>query len=456
MKLVPRSISGQLLVVWVMAMLVTHGIAVFMMSLWRVDNSSIHPISARMIETRVVSAYRVAAFAGDANSLLEQMGLPDSTFRVERRQIQALPMNGREEAFSQDIRKMLDLPPDAPVRVQLEQIERAAGIEDRRNWLEQALGQPSAWELHIEVGLPNGRVLASDHWPILIPAHWNRVLSFSLLVGMIPTTLIAIFFGRRIMRPLRTLTQAANKVSRGEQVILPSVGGPDGVREITQAFNDMQTSLIRFVHGRTMMVAAIGHDLRTPMTSLRIRAELVEDAELRDAMIHTLDEMRVMVEEILKFAKDDVLQEATVEVVFNGLVREVIDEQCVLGREVSFQSELPEEFGYRCRPVHLKRALSNLIDNAARFGPVQVAAREDAERHLLEIEVIDQGPGIPPDQLEQVFEPFARLDTSRSSATGGAGLGLTIAHSCVRAHGGSIILKNRSAGGLCATVKLPV
>jgi signal transduction histidine kinase len=258
------------------------------------------------------------------------------------------------------------------------------------------------------------------------------------------------------MRPLRTLTQAANKVSRGEQVILPSVGGPDGVREITQAFNDMQTSLIRFVHGRTMMVAAIGHDLRTPMTSLRIRAELVEDAELRDAMIHTLDEMRVMVEEILKFAKDDVLQEATVEVVFNGLVREVIDEQCVLGREVSFQSELPEEFGYRCRPVHLKRALSNLIDNAARFGPVQVAAREDAERHLLEIEVIDQGPGIPPDQLEQVFEPFARLDTSRSSATGGAGLGLTIAHSCVRAHGGSIILKNRSAGGLCATVKLPV
>jgi signal transduction histidine kinase len=162
---------------------------------------------------------------------------------------------------------------------------------------------------------------------------------------MIPTTLIAIFFGRRIMRPLRTLTQAANKVSRGEQVILPSVGGPDGVREITQAFNDMQTSLIRFVHGRTMMVAAIGHDLRTPMTSLRIRAELVEDAELRDAMIHTLDEMRVMVEEILKFAKDDVLQEATVEVVFNGLVREVIDEQCVLGREVSFQSTMRPVLG---------------------------------------------------------------------------------------------------------------
>jgi len=458
MRLIPRSISGQLLVVWILAILVAHGVAIFVLSWWRADNSAIHPLSARMIETRVVSAYRLAASTDDGNSLLQSVSLPDSMFQVIPRQVAKQPMNSKELALTQDLRKMLDLPPDAPVRVKLEQVEASPNARDTRNWLEKALGRsrPLAWGMHIEVGLPDGRTLASDHLPILIPAHWNRVLSFSLLVGMIPTALIAILFGRRIMRPLKTLTEAANKVSRGEQVILQPVGEPDELREITQAFNDMQENLARFVNGRTMMVAAIGHDLRTPMTSLRIRAELVEDAGLRQAMTHTLDEMRVMVEEILNFVKDDASQEPTLELRVNDFVQEIVDEQRMRGREVVFQSQLPDAFSYRCRPVHLKRALNNLIDNATRYGPVTVSARQDGPSRRLIIEVLDIGPGIAPDKLEHVFEPFVRLDASRSLASGGSGLGLTIAHSCVRAHGGTITLENRSAGGLRAIVELPV
>ena len=456
MRLVPRSIPGQLLVVWILAMLVAHGIAVFTMSWWRVDHSAIHPMSARTIETRVASAYRLAVAAGEPYSVLDSISLPDSSYRIAAGPLTAWSMNGKEAVIADVVRKMLDLPDAVPVQARIRQIEPAPGVADTRNWLEKTLGRPLALELHIDVGLPDGRVLSSDHWPSLIPAHWNRVLTFSLLVSMIPTTLIAVLFGLRIIRPLKILTQAANRVSRGEPVELPPVKEPDGVREITQAFNDMQESLMRLVRGRTLMVASIGHDLRTPLTSLRIRAELVEDAKLREAMIHTLDEMGVMVEGILKFAKDDASQEPTLDIPFNGFLQEVVDDQRMRGGEVEFQSQLSDAFLYRCRPVHLKRALNNLIDNAASYGAVALAARQDNARQVLVIEVLDNGPGIEADQLERVLEPFVRLDASRSNATGGSGLGLTIAQACVRAHGGAIVLKNRSEGGLRAVIELPL
>lgn len=452
----PRSISRQLLVVWLLAMLAAHGIAILMMSWWRADNLSIHPLSARMMETRIVAAYRLAIAAGDNGTVLESINLPDSKFRLMQGPVIESPMDSKEQQLAGELRKLLDLPSDTLINVRLEQKKLNSGMADRRNWLEGAFGRPYTLDLRFDVGLPDGRILASDHRPTIIPAHWSRVLTFSLLVGMIPTMLIAMFFGGQIMRPLMKLTDAANRVSRGEEVILPPVKGPDGVREITDAFNAMQRNLTRFVHQRTMVVAAIGHDLRTPMTSLRIRAELVEDADVRQAMIRTLDDMRVMVDEILKFAKDDALQEPTVQVGLNSLVSEAISEQRMLGKDITFVTQLSDGYAYRCRPVHLKRALSNLIDNAARFGPVTVEVQMDSKQQRIHVKVLDQGPGIATDRLDRVFEPFFRLDASRSSATGGAGLGLTIAHSCARAHGGSIVLSNRNEGGLCALIDLPI
>lgn len=455
MRLIPRSMSGQLLVVWVLSILAAHGIAIFMMSWWRADHSSIHPLSAHKIESRTVAAYRLVADDGDREALLKKVSLHDSVFRIEPASSERRPMGAEERKMAASIRKMLDLPPDWLVHVGLQQIAVSAQeSSDVRNWLEKSLGGERAWRLDIEIALPDGQILASSHKPTPVPAHWGRVLRFSLLVGTLPAVLIALFFGRRIVRPLKTLTEAARRVSRGEKVLLPPVRGPDGVREITQAFNDMQENLVRFVNGRTMMLAAIGHDLRTPLTSLRIRAELVEDDELRQAMIRTLDDMRVMLEETLKFAKDDALQEATLEVGLNGLIQEVVNDHVMQGREVSYRSSLDDAQTYRCRPVHLKRAVNNLIDNAARYGMVELHMH--AAGQALYIEVLDQGPGIDPEQMVHVFEPFVRLDPSRSLATGGVGLGLTIAYSCIRAHGGEILLKNRDTGGLCALIELPL
>lgn len=223
------------------------------------------------------------------------------------------------------------------------------------------------------------------------------------------------------------------------------------MREITEAFNEMQERLVRFVNDRTRMIAAIGHDLRTPLTSLRINAELIDDEELREAMILTLDEMSVMAEETLTFAQDDVKQEPTLVVELSALVDEVVSRQRTLGKEVDWTA--PPATFYRCRPVHLKRALNNLIDNATRYGRTRVRLRQGDDGEDLRIEVEDDGPGIDPDQLERAFEPFVRLDTARGP--GGTGLGLAIARSCIRAHGGELALHNRPEGGLRAVITLP-
>lgn len=470
----PRSLSGQLVLLWLLAMLAAHVIAVVVLSWWRADNVTIHPLSVRTIETRIQSAYRAVSRASDAPTLLEDISLPDSTFELATGQSpdpEALEassgsndgtqpdMDTQERAISQRLHGRLKIPDTQPVLVRLRQVEPDArglpGTVRNGNWLERAFQGTHAWALDIDVRLPDGQWLHSRHWPTMLPAHWSRVLSFSLLVGMLPTALIALLFGRRIMRPLRLLTEASRRVSRGEQVILPAAEGLTGVREITKAFNDMQQSLVRFVNGRTQMIAAIGHDLRTPLTSLRIRAELIDDDELRQAMVQTLEDMNVMVEETLRFARDDAHQEPTQDVPLDELVRDVVDGQVIQGRNVKWLNQLDAGMFYRCRPVNLKRALNNIIDNAARHGDVCVSVLADSVRRTLRIEVDDDGPGIDPAQLERVFEPFARLDAARSADTGGLGLGLAIARSSIRAHGGDVTLHNRHEGGLRAVIELP-
>ncbi|KAA0179383.1 HAMP domain-containing protein [Cupriavidus gilardii] len=456
MKWFPRSLSGQLVALWLLAMLAAHVFAVVALSWWRADNATLHPLSVRTIETRILSAYRLAGRSADADALLEDISLPDSTFRLAS---YASPdpygMGEQERALAQRLRSLLDVADQVPIHVRLQQAEPERSSQRGGNWLERAFSRTHALALDVEVRLPNGRWLHSRHWPTMVPAHWSRVLTFSLLVGMLPTAIIALLFGRRIMRPLRLLTEASKRVSRGERVILPAPDGLSGVREITQAFNDMQESLTRFVNGRTQMFAAIGHDLRTPLTSLRIRAELIDDAELREAMVKTLDDMSVMVEGALQFARDDALQEPTQDVRLDELIQEIVDQQTVQGREVRCESRPDPTLFYRCRPVHLKRGLSNIIDNAARYGQVCIRVAADKVRPALRIEVDDEGPGIDAEHLERVFEPFTRLDSARSADTGGLGLGLAIARSCIRAHGGDVTLHNRAEGGLRAVIELP-
>lgn len=288
----------------------------------------------------------------------------------------------------------------------------------------------------------------------LIPTRdpeWRFSGHFSLGFAALALVLIVIFMVRRVTRPLRALAGAADRLGRGEETEPVAERGPEDVKAAIRAFNRMQARLGRFVADRTRMMAAISHDLRTPITSLRLRAELIEDPETKARMIETLDEMQALTEATLAFVREEASREDTRTVDLTALIDSLVQDFADMGKAVTF-AEAPR-IAYACRPVGLKRALRNLIDNAVTHGGSARVALDTDEEHAIVID--DDGPGIPEADLERVFEPFVRMEESRSRETGGIGLGLAIARSLIRAHGGDITLANRDGGGLRVTVRLP-
>jgi signal transduction histidine kinase len=281
---------------------------------------------------------------------------------------------------------------------------------------------------------------------------WTSQSTVSLGITAVVLTLIAILVGHRIARPMRRLAFAAEAFGRGEETAPLPEEGPTDIRRTAEAFNRMQERLHRFVKDRTSMLAAIGHDLRTPITSLRLRAEFVADPDMRDKILATLDEMQAMTEATLAFAREEATGEPTRVVDLAALTESVCSDLADLDWNVTFAES--GKVPYRCRPAAIRRALRNLIENAVRYGGcarVSLALSKDA----FEIVIEDDGPGIPDAEFERVFSPFFRLEGSRSRATGGVGLGLSIARTIVRGHGGDIELSNPRGGGLRAVIRLP-
>lgn len=306
--------------------------------------------------------------------------------------------------------------------------------------------------LTVSVRLADGRWLnAATLVPFNAPAWaWPSLLSMGLMALAI--LVIVVFSVRRITRPLRTLAAAADRFGRGQDGAPPAEAGPEEVRRTIHAFNEMQDRLRRFVADRTGMLAAISHDLRTPITTLRLRAEFIEDPETRDKILETLAEMQQMTEATLAFLREDAAREDSRQVDVAALIQSLCDDLADAGREVAFAGAVRTPLV--CRPVALKRALANLVENAVAYGArARVALEEDGAE--LRIVVDDDGPGIPPERMEEIFEPFVRLEGSRSRETGGVGLGLAIARSIARGHGGDVILENRPEGGLRAILRLP-
>ncbi len=276
-----------------------------------------------------------------------------------------------------------------------------------------------------------------------------RVVLSAILIGI-----IAFFVARRITRPWKALAIAADRVGRGDFPEPVSESGPLEIHHAARAFNRMTARLRRFVEDRTRMLAAISHDLRTPITSLRLRAEFVEDPENRRKIIETLNEMEQMVAAAMTFAREETADEKTRKIDVVALVEASCADLEETGHPVTFETKL-EHFPYACRPLSIKRALGNLLANGLSYGEnvfVTVARADDGG---LWIDVSDDGPGIPVDQRDRVFEPFFRLEQSRNQETGGIGLGLAIARTAIRAHGGEIYLEDAAQGGLRARIYLP-
>ena len=311
-------------------------------------------------------------------------------------------------------------------------------------------GELSATEMTLSIALSGGQWLNVSTRFERPPLQWPfyAMLTFALSAFAI---LVAVFWFvmTRLTGPLRRLVGAVDRLGRGEDVAALPMQGPAEVRELTSGFNRMQDRLTRFVADRTRVLAALGHDLRSPLTALRVRAEMVDDNETRDSLVASVEEMQSMVDATLTFARGLTGNEAVETVEIQAFLREL-----QASKAVAFTLTEGQPLQVRLRPNAMRRALRNLIENAVRYGnhaQVSWSAQDDS----LTITIADDGPGIPDKDIARVFDPFFRLEESRSLETGGHGLGLSIARSIIRAHGGDITLKNRNHGGLAAIVQLP-
>lgn len=286
------------------------------------------------------------------------------------------------------------------------------------------------------------------------PSYFSIRLGLSLTVMLLAVTLFTALVVARITAPLHALADAAEAL--GVDVRAPRLpeSGPVEVRRTARAFNLMQDRIRGFVEDRTRMLAAIAHDLGTPITRLRLRAEFVEDPETRDKMQRDLDDMERMVRSALAFMRDDAAVEPHLRVDLGSILARICDDLTDAGGNVACD-DVPRGLLVDCRPQALRRALSNLIENACKYGTSARVTVRVAESEI-QIVIDDDGPGIPEPLLEEAFRPFRRLDESRNLETGGTGLGLAVARSILRAHGGDVTLQNRPGGGLRATVRLPV
>jgi signal transduction histidine kinase len=303
----------------------------------------------------------------------------------------------------------------------------------------------------LSVRLNGGAWLNAAFAKALPNAFWTSQSAMSLALTAAVFSVIGVLVARGIARPMRRLAVAAEALGRGESIAPLPECGPDDIRQTAEAFNRMQERLQRFVADRTRMLAAIGHDLRTPLTTLRLRAEFVSEPELQEKMLKTIHEIETMTEATLAFAREDATAEETRAIDLCALVESLCEDLAELGGDVVFTEGAAVV--YRCRPEALRRAIRNLVENAIRYGErARVSLRQAAE--TVDILVEDDGPGIPEDAVEQVFAPFHRLEHSRNRETGGVGLGLSIARAMARRHGGDVLLAN-SGSGLVATISLP-
>ena len=275
-------------------------------------------------------------------------------------------------------------------------------------------------------------------------------LSIVLMTGAV--IILSVWAVRRSTVPLALFASAAERLGMDMDAPALDEEGPLEVQRAARAFNEMQRRLRTFIKDRTKMLAAISHDLRTPITRLRLRAEFVDDPEQQKKMLADLEQMEAMISATLSFARDDAADEPRKPFDLAVLLQDLCDDAADAGQSVAYEGK--SKLTYTGRPLALKRVFSNLIDNAVKYGDgarVDLATTGDGVTVMVE----DEGPGIPEDELDNVFAPFYRLERSRSRETGGVGLGLAAVRSIVRGHGGEVTLANRRDGGLRAEVNLP-
>lgn len=359
---------------------------------------------------------------------------------------QSRPMDEAETRFAQ--RLEASLPAHArrgPVSVQLHESPHQIPAA----LLPEKADKDSVEAFRLIIPLDGDRKLSAVF--LRSPVRWPVEIIVAAVTAILVASAAAALMARRVARPLYDLTAAASVVARGGVAPHVAEKGPDDVRNAAIAFNQMTEKVTRTMESQRHLLSAVGHDLRTPITAMRINLEFVDDEELREGLQQNLDELQDLTEQVLAAARG-ASGETKRNVDLSALVESICADLDDLGEPVTWKSHAPAPVS--CRPNEIRRAVRNLVENAVAYGnkaDVQIANSSDGYDIVIE----DDGPGIPEDERVRVFEPFVRLESSRNAATGGTGLGLTLAKAIAEGHGGAIVLENRVQGGLRARMHLP-
>ena len=457
-RLLPRTLRGQLVLVILATFVVIQG-----MSLWLfVDERGLAVRAALGLEAagRAANVARLLEAApeelqGDilraADSPLVRFSLDDEP-AVDHLDHDAIG------SIAERVRSFLDDANAHEVRVELHpsaarRPSTASGAEMARMH-DQMMGiDLASVEMQLAISLKDGRwlnVSTRFHRP---PIQWPWASYFSFGLTTIIIAIIVWTALSRLTGPLRKLARSAERLGRGEEVDPLSEQGPEELRRLTSAFNEMQARLSRFVSERTRLLAALGHDLRSPLTAMRVRSEMVEDDETRERLAAIIEEMQEMVESTLSFARGMVTAEEMQTVDLAEFLKELSDDMAAVAGDVSLQAQ--PGIVVRIKPVAMRRALRNVFENAIRYGQRARVSAQAADG-VARITVTDNGEGIPEPDLERVFDPFVRVEKSRNLETGGTGLGLSIARTVIHAHGGDIKLSNAPGRGLVVDITIPL
>lgn len=284
-----------------------------------------------------------------------------------------------------------------------------------------------------------------SHFP---PEFWvGQLLTLAIM------SLVAWYGARRLARPIQHLTHAAALLGDNLQAPPVQETGPRETRQAARLFNRMQDKLRQQMAERSRFLAAVSHDLRTPLTRIRLRCAQLDDAALQARLGKDIDDMAAMLDATLAYLRDDAKEEAWQWLNVTALVQAMAEDAEELGHHVRVSGHADRVFTL---PASLRRCLENLLENAMRYGGGAAEISLQRQDGALRIDIHDHGPGIPEAQLEAVFEPFVRLEESRNRHTGGTGLGLSIAREAARRLGGSLLLFNAAEGGLTALLTLPL
>jgi len=455
----PKSLFGRLVIILILGLLVAQIFTILIH--WQDRGRAIHQQEGQQIGHRIVETVEGLEPLGRRERLaaIEQLSGPRLQIRLLQKYRALEKQGGDLRRYSRQIEHILRRHLGEQRALQVIAQERPARFHDN-DWLEpphehhaRRVAPPGLAPLFflVRVGLNDGSGLDFAFRLSKEALDWPGRLVVSLAVLIISVVLLALFAVRQTTRPLTMMAHAADELGRDiDRPPLPEKG-PKEVQHAARAFNNMQQKIKHYLRQRTNLLAAVSHDLKTPITRLRIRTEMLEDPKIKAKFEADLNEMEAMVNETLEFMRGMEVREPPQAIDVAALLESLQDDAQATGRTVTLQSG--PILSFTGQPLALKRCLSNLIENALKYGTRAEIEVHDSDQ-LLTIVVCDDGPGLPESELERVFEPFYRVEKSRSRDTGGIGMGLAIARNIARSHNGDVVLRNRPGGGLCAELTL--